>query len=40
MINDVDRKFLRMTYDEAKAGYDERGCPIWSAAVFMDTGSR
>ena len=26
----TDRKFLRMAYDEAKAGYDEGGCPIGS----------
>jgi cytosine/creatinine deaminase len=26
----TDTKFLRMAYDEAKAGYDEGGCPIGS----------
>lgn len=26
----TDHKFLRMAYDEAKAGYDEGGCPIGS----------
>ena len=30
MMNSTDRKFLRMAYDEAKAGYDEGGCPIGS----------
>ncbi len=30
MMNDSDRKFLRLAYDEAKAGYDEGGCPIGS----------
>ncbi|MGB9140875.1 MAG: nucleoside deaminase, partial [Aestuariivirga sp.] len=30
MMNGNDRKFLRMAYDEAKAGYDEGGCPIGS----------
>ncbi len=26
----TDQSFLRMAYDEAKAGYDEGGCPIGS----------
>ncbi len=26
----ADRKFLRMAYEEAKAGYEEGGCPIGS----------
>ena len=30
MMNSTDHKFLRMAYDEAKAGYDEGGCPIGS----------
>lgn len=30
MLNETDRKFLRMAYDEAKAGFDEGGCPIGS----------
>ncbi len=30
MLSDTDRKFLRMAYEEAKAGYDEGGCPIGS----------
>lgn len=30
MLNETDRKFLRMAYEEAKAGFDEGGCPIGS----------
>ncbi len=30
MLSDTDRKFLRLAYEEAKAGYDEGGCPIGS----------
>lgn len=30
MLTETDRTFLRMAYDEAKAGYDEGGCPIGS----------
>ncbi len=30
MLNDTDKKFLRIAYDEAKAGFDEGGCPIGS----------
>jgi cytosine deaminase len=37
MLNDSDRKFLRMAYDEAKAGYDEGGCPIGSVIARGDT---
>ena len=29
-LSATDQKFLRMAYDEAKAGYDEGGCPIGS----------
>ena len=29
-LTDADRKFLRIAYEEAKAGYDEGGCPIGS----------
>jgi cytosine/creatinine deaminase len=29
-LSATDRKFLRMAYEEAKAGYDEGGCPIGS----------
>jgi len=31
MLDKQDRKFLRVAYDEAKAGFDEGGCPIGSA---------
>jgi cytosine/creatinine deaminase len=30
MLSETDRKFLRLAYEEAKAGYDEGGCPIGS----------
>jgi cytosine/creatinine deaminase len=30
MLTDVDKRFLRLAYDEAKAGFDEGGCPIGS----------
>ncbi|MEO1550579.1 MAG: nucleoside deaminase [Pseudomonadota bacterium] len=30
MLSDTDAKLLRLAYDEAKAGYDEGGCPIGS----------
>jgi len=30
MLTDIDRKMLRIAFDEAKAGYDEGGCPIGS----------
>ncbi len=30
MLTEVDRKFLQLAYDEAKAGFDEGGCPIGS----------
>jgi len=29
-LSETDRAFLRLAYDEAKAGYDEGGCPIGS----------
>ncbi len=37
MLPDIDAKFLRIAYDEAKAGYDEGGCPIGSALARGDT---
>ena len=37
MLIGADRKFLRMAYDEAKAGYDEGGCPIGSVLARGDT---
>ena len=30
MLSDIDKKFLRIAYEEAKAGFDEGGCPIGS----------
>ena len=30
MLNDTDRKFLRIAYEEALAGFEEGGCPIGS----------
>ena len=35
-LTDTDRKFLAMAYDEAKAGYDEGGCPIGSVLAEGD----
>lgn len=37
MLTDTDRKFLRIAYDEALAGYEEGGCPIGSALARGDT---
>jgi len=31
MLNETDDKFLKLAYQEAKAGYDEGGCPIGAA---------
>jgi len=36
MLNDTDMKFLRMAYDEARAGFDEGGCPIGSVLARGD----
>jgi cytosine deaminase len=36
MLNETDRKFLRMAYEEAKAGFDEGGCPIGSVLARGD----
>ena len=36
MLNETDRKLLRIAYDEAKAGYDEGGCPIGSVLARGD----
>ena len=30
MLTDTDARLLRVAYDEAKAGFDEGGCPIGS----------
>jgi cytosine/creatinine deaminase len=32
----TDAKFLRLAYDEARAGYDEGGCPIGSVLAQGD----
>lgn len=36
MLNEIDQKFLRVAYDEAKAGFDEGGCPIGSVLAKGD----
>ncbi len=36
MLNDTDLKFLRIAYEEAKAGFDEGGCPIGSVLARGD----
>lgn len=36
MLSETDTKFLRIAYDEAKAGYDEGGCPIGSVLARGD----
>jgi cytosine/creatinine deaminase len=36
MLTELDRKFLRIAYEEAKAGFDEGGCPIGSVIVRGD----
>ena len=33
MLTYLDKKFVRIAYDEAKAGFDEGGCPIGSVVV-------
>jgi len=35
-LSAIDARFLRMAYDEAKAGYDEGGCPIGSVLAEGD----
>ncbi len=37
MLNEIDAKFLRIAYEEARAGYDEGGCPIGAALASGDT---
>ena len=37
LLTDTDRRFLRIAYDEALAGYNEGGCPIGSALARGDT---
>jgi cytosine/creatinine deaminase len=36
MLSAIDTKFLRIAYDEAKAGFDEGGCPIGSVLARGD----
>ena len=36
-MNQTDKDFLRLAYDEAKAGFDEGGCPIGSVLAKGDT---
>ncbi len=36
MLTDTDKKMLRIAYDEAKAGFDEGGCPIGSVLARGD----
>jgi cytosine/creatinine deaminase len=36
MLTATDKKFLRIAYDEAKAGFDEGGCPIGSVLARGD----
>jgi cytosine/creatinine deaminase len=36
MLTELDRKFLRIAYEEAKAGFEEGGCPIGSVVVRGD----
>ena len=36
MLSETDAKFLRIAYDEAKAGYEEGGCPIGSVLARGD----
>ena len=36
MLSETDKKFLRIAYEEAKAGYDEGGCPIGSVLAQGD----
>ncbi len=35
-LSETDWKFLRITYEEAKAGFDEGGCPIGSVLARGD----
>lgn len=36
MLTETDRRFLRIAYEEAKAGFDEGGCPIGSVLAEGD----
>lgn len=35
-MSDIDKKFLRLAYEEALAGYNEGGCPIGSVLAEGD----
>jgi cytosine deaminase len=35
-MNETDRKFLRLAYEEALAGFNEGGCPIGSVLAHGD----
>ena len=36
MLTETDRRMIRVAYDEAKAGFDEGGCPIGSVLARGD----
>jgi len=36
LLSNIDKRFLRIAYDEAKAGYEEGGCPIGSVLAEGD----
>ncbi len=36
MLSPADQRLLRIAYDEAKAGFDEGGCPIGSVLARAD----
>jgi len=36
LLSGIDKRFLRIAYDEAKAGYEEGGCPIGSVLAEGD----
>lgn len=36
MLTEIDRRFLRIAYEEAEAGYHEGGCPIGSVLARGD----
>ncbi|MEZ5812437.1 MAG: nucleoside deaminase [Rhizobiaceae bacterium] len=36
MLSETDRKFLRIAYEEALAGFNEGGCPIGSVLAESD----
>ena len=36
MTNDIDKKMLRIAFEEASAGFEEGGCPIGSVLARGD----